>query len=81
MYINVGNLSLDTDETDLRDAFAPHGEVRSVKVSIDQHSQGFALVEMADGAALRAIQSLNESDLKGRALTVAKGKPPESRSI
>jgi hypothetical protein len=82
--IYVGNLSFDTTEDDLRDAFATYGEVSSVAIIKDKfsgQSRGFGFVEMAGNPeANAAMQALNGSDLNGRALTVNEARPREERS-
>jgi RNA recognition motif-containing protein len=82
--IYVGNLSFDTTEADLREAFATYGEVSSVSVIKDKfsgQSRGFAFVEMAGKSeAEAAMQNLNGKDLNGRTLTVNEAKPREERS-
>ncbi len=82
MRIFVGNLSFNTSDNDLRDAFAPYGQVASAQVITDretQRSRGFGFVEMGDDDARKAIVGLNESDLQGRALNVNEAKPREDR--
>ena len=82
MRIFVGNLSFNTSDNDLRDAFAPYGQVASAQVIMDretQRSRGFGFVEMGDDDARKAISGLNESDLQGRALNVNEAKPREDR--
>ncbi len=82
MRIFVGNLSFNTSDNDLRDAFAPYGEVASAQIITDretQRSRGFGFVEMGDDDARKAIIGLNESDLQGRALNVNEAKPREDR--
>ncbi len=70
----VGNLSYDTTEADLRDAFATAGTVTEVKVMLDRESgrpRGFAFVEMgSDADAQNAISQLDGRELGGRALKV-----------
>ena len=83
MRIFVGNLSFNTSDNDLRDAFAAYGEVVSANIIMDretQRSRGFGFVEMADDDARKAISGLNESDLQGRALTVNEAKAREERA-
>ena len=74
MKIYVGNLSYDTSEDDLRKAFEAHGQVDSVAIISDQYSgrsKGFGFVEMSNETeAKAAMESLNDSDLKGRTLKV-----------
>lgn len=82
MKIYVGNLSFTTSDNELRDAFAPYGEVASAQVITDREtmrSRGFGFVEMPDdNAADQAIRSLNGADLQGRTLTVNVAKPREN---
>jgi cold-inducible RNA-binding protein len=70
----VGNLSYDTTEADLRDAFATAGTVAEVKVMLDRDSgrpRGFAFVEMSsDTDAQNAIAQLDGRELGGRTLKV-----------
>lgn len=77
----VGNLSYDTTENDLQDAFAAHGTVVSVNIIQDQATgrpRGFGFVTMEDAnAAQAAITALNGADLGGRALTVNEARPRE----
>ena len=83
MKIFVGNLSFNTSDNDLRDAFAPYGEIASAQVITDREtmrSRGFGFVEMAtNNAAEQAIRGLNGSDLHGRTLNVNEAKPREDR--
>jgi RNA recognition motif-containing protein len=79
----VGNLPFDTDEQDLQELFAAHGEVVSAKVITDRETgrpRGFGFVEMAQAEdAQKAIQSLDGRDFKGRNLTVNVARARESR--
>ena len=74
MNIYVGNLSYDTQDDDLRDAFSQHGTVDDARVIKDRESgrsRGFGFVEMAnDTEAKAAIEATNGSDLQGRNLNV-----------
>ncbi len=75
----VGNLSYNTTEADLRDAFAATGdEVTDAKVVLDRDTgrpRGFAFVEMAtDAGAAKAIEALNGKDLGGRAIAVSEAR-------
>jgi RNA recognition motif-containing protein len=77
----VGNLSFDTTDDDLRQAFSQHGTVVSASVVTDRdsgRSRGFGFVEMSDGADA-AMQALNGAELQGRALTVNEARPREER--
>src|SRR5687768_7793876 len=77
----VGNLSYDTTENDLQDAFAAHGTVVSVNLIQDQATgrpRGFGFVTMEDAnAAQAAIAALNGAEIGGRALTVNEARPRE----
>ena len=74
MNIYVGNLSFDTTEDSLREAFAKFGEVSSVNIIMDRDTgrpRGFGFVEMSDGdAATAAINGLNSTEMDGRTLNV-----------
>ena len=84
MNIYVGNLSYDTQDQDLHDAFAAYGAVESARVITDRdsgRSRGFGFVEMPDKSeAEAAISALNESDLQGRTINVNEARPREDRS-
>lgn len=79
MNIYVGNLSYQTTEDDLRQAFATYGEITSLNIVKDKFSgdsRGFGFVEMADDTAgQNAINELNGTDLNGRNLRVSEAKP------
>ncbi|MDA1215454.1 MAG: RNA-binding protein [Chloroflexi bacterium] len=83
MRIYVGNLSYQTQNADLDQAFAAFGDVESATVVMDRdtnRSKGFGFVEMPDQAqAMSAIAGLNEKDLDGRTLTVNEARPREER--
>jgi cold-inducible RNA-binding protein len=75
--IFVGNLSFQTTENDLNDAFAQHGPVEAVAIITDRdtgRSKGFGFVTMTDGAD-KAIAALSGSELNGRMLTVNEARP------
>ena len=80
----VGNLSFNTTENDLQDAFAAHGTVTSVDLIMDKMSgrpRGFAFVTMeTKEGAEAAIAALNGKNLGGRDLTVNEARPREERS-
>jgi RNA recognition motif-containing protein len=84
MNIYVGNLSYETTEENLKEAFEVYGEVNTVKIIKDNYtgrSKGFGFVEMpAKAEAQSAIEGLNGNDLKGRSLNVSEARPrPERR--
>ncbi|OGN34128.1 MAG: hypothetical protein A3I39_00355 [Candidatus Yanofskybacteria bacterium RIFCSPLOWO2_02_FULL_47_9b] len=79
----IGNLSFNTTDDSLRDAFAQSGAVNSAMVMKDKmtgRSRGFGFVEMADDAgAAQAIEMWNGKDLDGRQLTVNEARPMTER--
>ena len=80
----VGNLSFDTTENDLQDAFAAHGTVMETNLMMDRATgrpRGFGFVTMSTAdEAQKAIEALNGKSVGGRALTVNVAKPREERS-
>ena len=83
MNIYIGNMSFDTTEDNLRQAFQAFGEVTSVNVITDKYSgepRGFAFVEMSGKSeAIAAISGLNGQEMNGRELAVNEAKPrPQS---
>lgn len=79
MNIYIGNMSFDTTEEQLRQAFEGFGEVSTVNIITDKYSgkpRGFAFVEMSSNEeANAAISGLNGKDLNGRTLNVNEAKP------
>src|SRR5437762_6103424 len=80
----VGNLSFNTTENDLQDAFAAHGTVLEANLMMDRLSgrpRGFGFVTMSTPEeAQAAIGALNGKEIDGRALTVNVARPREERS-
>jgi len=78
MKLYVGNLSFETQEDNLREAFATYGELVSATVIMDHvtgRSRGFGFVEMPNATeAAAAIQGLDGTMLSGRTLTVNEAK-------
>lgn len=79
----VGNLSFDTTQADLHDAFSQFGEVQSATVVTDRDTgrpRGFAFVEMSSPEeAQAAIDGMDQQELGGRNLNVNIAKPREDR--
>ena len=79
----VGNLSFNTTENDLQDAFAAHGTVVEANLLMDRVTgkpRGFGFITMSTPEeAQKAIDSLNGTELDGRALTVNIARPREER--
>src|SRR5437667_3440223 len=80
----VGNLSFNTTENDLQDAFAAHGTVVEANLMVDRATgrpRGFGFVTMSTPEeAQKAIAALSGSQLDGRALTVNEARPREERA-
>ncbi len=79
----VGNFPYTTTEDQLRELFAEHGTVESVRIIADRNtgmSRGFGFVDMAtEEEAEAAIAALNGTDYNGRALKVNVSRPREER--
>ena len=79
----VGNLSFNTTENDLNDAFAAFGTVTETNLMMDRMTnrpRGFGFVTMSSAdEAQKAIEGLNGKEMDGRALTVNVAKPREER--
>ena len=83
MKIYIGNLSFDSTEEKLRQAFETYGEVSEVNMITDRDTgrpRGFAFVEMSDQSeATAAIAGLNDQELDGRTLKVNEARQREDR--
>jgi RNA recognition motif-containing protein len=79
----VGNLSFNTTENDLQDAFEAHGTVTETNLMMDRATgrpRGFGFVTMSTPEeAQKAIEAMNGVSIDGRALTVNIAKPREER--
>ena len=79
----VGNLSFNTTENDLQEAFAAHGTVTETNLMMDRmtgRSRGFAFVTMSTPEeAQKAISAMNGATLADRQLTVNIARPKEDR--
>ncbi|ASQ89622.1 RNA-binding protein [Prosthecochloris sp. GSB1] len=83
MNIYIGNLPYSVTDDDLRDAFAQFGQVDRANIIIDKftgRSKGFGFIEMPDASeAETAIESMNDTDFKGRTIKVNEARPREER--
>ena len=79
----VGNLSFNTTENELQEAFAAHGTVVEANLMMDRmsgRSRGFAFITMSTPEeAQKAIAAMNGTTLGDRALTVNVARPKEDR--
>lgn len=75
----VGNLPFTAGEQELQELFSGAGQVESVNIVRDMatgRARGFAFVEMAsDADAQKAIDTLHNTSLGGRNLTVNEARP------
>ncbi len=73
----VSNLSLQTTEDSLREAFEEVGEVISVEIEKDKKGKptGVAYIEMPAEDAENAISALNGNNLDGKKIVVKKAEP------
>ncbi len=82
--IFVGNLSFNTNEDELRQAFEAYGQVDRVSIMTDRdtgRSRGFGFVEMTNNEdGEKAITALNGSQLGGRTINVNEARPKAERS-
>jgi RNA recognition motif-containing protein len=80
----VGNLSFNTTENDLNDAFAAFGTVTETNLMMDRETgrpRGFGFITMSSAdEAQKAIEGMNGKSVDGRALTVNVAKPREERA-
>lgn len=84
LTIFVGNLSADTREAELRELFAQHGTVRSIKMVTDVFTgacRGIGFVDMEGHEARAAMAALNGKMFKGRSLKVNQERPRERRGF
>jgi cold-inducible RNA-binding protein len=77
--IFVGNMNFQTTEADLRELFAPFGQVTRVHMAMDRETgraRGFAFIEMPnDDEAAKAIAGLDGKEAGGRNLKVNEARP------
>jgi len=80
----VGNLSFNTTENDLQDAFAVHGTVTEANLMMDRATgrpRGFGFITMGSAEeAQKAINALNGTMLGDRNITVNEARPREERT-
>ncbi|KAI9093124.1 RNP-1 like RNA-binding protein [Phlyctochytrium arcticum] len=80
--IFVGNLPWTAGTDELSSMFAEFGEVKAARIMTDRdtgRSRGFGFIDMEDDAALKAIESLDGKEFKGRELRVNEAQPAVER--
>jgi RNA recognition motif-containing protein len=80
--IYVGNLPFSAREDEIRDLFAPYGEVVAVVLPNDRETgrpRGFGFVEMENEDANKAIDALNGTVFGGRTLNINLAREREDR--
>ncbi len=79
----VGNFSWNMWEEDMRELFAPYGEIEDVKLIIDRmtgRSKGFGFVKFVNEEdAAKALEELNDKEVDGREIKVTVARPREER--
>ena len=79
----VGSLPWSVNDEQLAQIFSEAGTVVSAKVITERdsgRSKGYGFVEMSsDEEAKKAIDTLNEKEVEGRAITVSEARPREER--
>ncbi len=79
----VGNFSWNMWEEDLKELFAPYGELEDVKLIIDKmtgRSKGFGFVKFVNEEdAAKAIAELNDKEVDGREIKITVARPREER--
>lgn len=80
----VGNLAYKLTNDELKDLFAPYGEVLSAQIICDRdtkRSKGFGFVEMdSEQSAAKAIEELDSKDIHGRKIFVSQARPKSPAS-
>lgn len=79
--IYVGNLPFETTEKQVRELFAPYGDVYSVDMVIDNETnkfRGFCFVEIEEDAAEEAIASLKGEKFQGRNIKISYARSDKS---
>lgn len=84
MNIYVGNLPKSTNEDVVHQLFSAYGDISKINLLKDNYTgdlRGFGFVEMPDkDEAMKAIESINGTEIEGRILTVNEAKPRRERS-
>lgn len=79
----IGNLSLEAEESALKELFSRVGSVESVELVIDPHTgrkKGFAFVEMSSSDEAQKALKLDGTDFGGRFIIVNACRPSKETS-
>ena len=83
MKLYVGNLNFRCTEDDLRELFAPYGQIDDLIILNDREtgrSRGFGFITLADDdQAKQAMEQLNDQDFQGRNLVINEARPRTDR--
>lgn len=74
----VGNISWETTEEDLQNAFARYGEVLGCRIITERssgRSRGYGFVEVREEDVQVMMDNMNGIELDGRRLVVNEAKP------
>lgn len=82
--VYVGNLEYSVTEDDLKSFFEEKdiqtSEITVIKDKYTGRSKGFGFVEVGSEEEIqKAVEALNDQDLKGRKVKVSKAKKPRER--
>ena len=82
--VYVGNLEYSVAEDEIKSFFEEKGitpkEVTVIKDKYTGRSKGFGFVEVgSEEEVQKAVETLNDQDLKGRKLKVSKARKPRER--
>ncbi len=78
----VGNLPWSATEEEVRNLFASHGEISSVKLVSDRETgraRGFGFVEIDAESAAGAVEALDGTSFGGRTIRVNEAQPRAPR--
>ncbi|MGH9771749.1 MAG: RNA recognition motif domain-containing protein [Candidatus Acidiferrales bacterium] len=81
----VGNISLETGEQELRDAFTPYGTITEVYIASDRFTgrpRGFAFVTFStDDEAKVAVEKMSGVTIGGNVITVNEARPQPGTTV
>ena len=82
--VYVGNLEYSVTEDEIKSLFEEKGisakEITIIKDKYTGRSKGFGFVEVgSDEEVQKAVEALNDQDLKGRKLKISKARKPKEK--